>query len=251
VAAGIGAPRLHDQPGGSRLPRRCRPRPGARGRRGARVPRRRTSRRPRTRRDQRRCARRGGGGADRDPRGRSATKGPARGRDRDDPHLDRTRRPRAPAICRGACSSWAAAHRCRDRPGLRQVRCADGDRAVGRPAPAPRPPAQQRSGPLALEADGVRVRLGVRALRARAAAGADGADVVDLDDGSTAEGHAVLLAVGRTFPVASLGSTRSGSTWALGRPLARDGRLRIADGVYLVGDAPVRSCTLTRPTTRA
>ena len=69
------------------------------------------------------------------------------------------------------------------------------------------------------------------------AAGADGADIVDLDDGSTAEGHAVLLAVGRTFPVASLGLDTIGIDPGDGAALARDGRLRIADGVYLVGDA--------------
>jgi dihydrolipoamide dehydrogenase len=98
-------------------------------------------------------------------------------------------------------------------------------------------PRNSEAARLALEADGVRVRLRVRALRARAAAGADGADVVDLDDGSTAEGHAVLLAVGRTFPVASLGLDTIGIDPGDGAALARDGRLRIADGVYLVGDA--------------
>ena len=41
----------------------------------------------------------------------------------------------------------------------------------------------------ALERDGAQVRTGVRAQRARAGAGTDGAHVVDLDDGSTAEGH--------------------------------------------------------------
>src|SRR5690348_18104644 len=38
-----------------------------------------------------------------------------------------------------------------------------------------------------LERDGVAVRLGVRAVAARASAGTDGADVIELDDGSTAE----------------------------------------------------------------
>jgi pyruvate/2-oxoglutarate dehydrogenase complex dihydrolipoamide dehydrogenase (E3) component len=85
----------------------------------------------------------------------------------------------------------------------------------------------------ALERDGVRVRLGVRALRARARAGSGGADVIELDDGTTAEGHAVLLAVGRTFPFDGLGLESVGLT---PRELPRDGRLRIADGVWLVGD---------------
>ena len=49
------------------------------------------------------------------------------------------------------------------------------------------------------------VRLGVRAIGAHAGAGPDGAHVIDLDDGSTAEGHAILLAVGRDFPLDDLG----------------------------------------------
>ena len=57
----------------------------------------------------------------------------------------------------------------------------------------------------ALEADGVHVRTGARALRALAGAGRDGAHVVQLDDGSTAEGHVILLAVGRDFPLARRG----------------------------------------------
>ncbi len=98
-------------------------------------------------------------------------------------------------------------------------------------------PRNGESARLTLERDGVTVRLGVRALRARAAAGADGADVVELDDGSTAEGHAVLLAVGRTFPFAELGLETIGIDPQDGTALVRDGRLRITDGVYMAGDA--------------
>ena len=57
----------------------------------------------------------------------------------------------------------------------------------------------------ALERDGVTVRLGVRASGHGPAPGADGADVIELDDGSTAAGHATLLAVGRKFPLDGLG----------------------------------------------
>jgi pyruvate/2-oxoglutarate dehydrogenase complex dihydrolipoamide dehydrogenase (E3) component len=88
----------------------------------------------------------------------------------------------------------------------------------------------------ALERDGVTLRLGVRALRARPAAGTDGADVIELDDGSTAEGHAILLAVGRTFPLAQLGLEAIGIDPQDRTVLVPDGRLRIADGVFLVGD---------------
>src|SRR5690349_17921275 len=57
----------------------------------------------------------------------------------------------------------------------------------------------------ALREDGVDVRLGVRAVGARAGGGADGAHAIDLSDGSVAEGHAILLAVGREFPLDELG----------------------------------------------
>jgi len=89
---------------------------------------------------------------------------------------------------------------------------------------------------LALRRDGVEVRLGVRALRAEAGVGRDGADVIHLDDGTTAQGHAILLAVGRTFPLEGLGLGTVGIDVTDRNAIARDGRLRIADGVYLVGD---------------
>ena len=88
----------------------------------------------------------------------------------------------------------------------------------------------------ALEADGVTVRTGVRALRARAGAGKDGAHVIELDDGSTAEGHVVLLAVGRSFPIDDLGLEHYGIDTSGRTPFPRDGRLRLADGLWVVGD---------------
>jgi pyruvate/2-oxoglutarate dehydrogenase complex dihydrolipoamide dehydrogenase (E3) component len=88
----------------------------------------------------------------------------------------------------------------------------------------------------ALRDDGVEVRLGVRALAARAGEGRDGAHVIDLSDGSTAEGHAILLAVGREFPLEDLGLECYGVD-ATGRvAFPRDGRLRIADGLWVIGD---------------
>jgi pyruvate/2-oxoglutarate dehydrogenase complex dihydrolipoamide dehydrogenase (E3) component len=84
---------------------------------------------------------------------------------------------------------------------------------------------------------GVDVRLGVRAVAARAGKGADGADVIELDDGSTAEGHAILLAVGRAFPLDDLGLEHYGIDTTGRTPgYPRDGRLRIADGLYVAGD---------------
>ncbi len=88
----------------------------------------------------------------------------------------------------------------------------------------------------ALRASEVTVRLGVRAQRARAGAGSGGAHVIDLDDGSTAEGHAILLAVGRTFPLDDLGLEHYGLDTSGRSPFPHDGRLRVADGLYVVGD---------------
>jgi dihydrolipoamide dehydrogenase len=87
-----------------------------------------------------------------------------------------------------------------------------------------------------LERDSVNVRLGVRAVAARAGAGADGADVIDLDDGSTAEGHAILLAVGRAFPLDDLGLEHYGLDTSGRMAFPRDGRLRVAEGLWVIGD---------------
>jgi dihydrolipoamide dehydrogenase len=60
--------------------------------------------------------------------------------------------------------------------------------------------------------------------------------VVDLDDGSTAEGHVVLLAVGRVFPVDDLGLEHYGVAVAGPDAYRRDGALRLADGLWVAGD---------------
>lgn len=88
----------------------------------------------------------------------------------------------------------------------------------------------------ALERDGVTVRTGVRAVRARAGVGSNGAHLIDLDDGSTAEGHAILLAVGRDFPIDELGLEHYGIDTSGRTPFPHDGRLRIADGLWVIGD---------------
>jgi dihydrolipoamide dehydrogenase len=87
-----------------------------------------------------------------------------------------------------------------------------------------------------LRGSGVDVRLGVRAVAARAGAGTDGAHAIDLDDGSTAEGHAILLAVGRAFPLDDLGLEHYGLDTSGRTAFPRDGRLRIADGLWVIGD---------------
>ena len=101
----------------------------------------------------------------------------------------------------------------------------------------------------ALERDGVTVRLGVRALAARAGAGARGADVIELDDGSTADGHVTLLAVGRDLPARRarprVGRPRAGATCP-----ATDGCGSATDCGWSATRQD-RSCTRTRRTTRA
>jgi dihydrolipoamide dehydrogenase len=87
-----------------------------------------------------------------------------------------------------------------------------------------------------LRASGVDVRLRVRAVAARAGAGRDGGHVIDLDNGTTAEGHAILLAVGRTFPLDDLGLEHYGIDTSGRMAFPRDGRLRLADGLYVAGD---------------
>ncbi len=87
-----------------------------------------------------------------------------------------------------------------------------------------------------LERDGVAVRTGVRAVNARAGEGTDDAHVIDLDDGTSVEGHAILLAVGRDFPVADLGLEHYGVVAAGPDAYRRDGSLRLADGLWIAGD---------------
>ncbi|MEX2183306.1 MAG: NAD(P)/FAD-dependent oxidoreductase [Chloroflexota bacterium] len=86
-----------------------------------------------------------------------------------------------------------------------------------------------------LRRDGVDIRTGVRATRIEARTAASGAHVVHLSDGTTVEGHELLLAVGRTYPLADLGLETIGVDVSNGRvDVGPD--LRIADGVFLVGD---------------
>lgn len=87
-----------------------------------------------------------------------------------------------------------------------------------------------------LERDGVTVRTGVRAVSVREGAGRDGAHVVELDDRTTAEGHAILLAIGRTLPLRDLGLEHYDIDGSARDAYPRDGRIRIADGLMIIGD---------------
>jgi pyruvate/2-oxoglutarate dehydrogenase complex dihydrolipoamide dehydrogenase (E3) component len=86
-----------------------------------------------------------------------------------------------------------------------------------------------------LERDGVTLRLGVRAVGVRGGAGTNGRTVVDLSDGSSVEGEAVLLTIGREIPLGDLNLAAIGVEAENGR-VKPDARLRIADHVYVAGD---------------
>ncbi len=88
----------------------------------------------------------------------------------------------------------------------------------------------------ALEREGVTLRLDARATGVRAGEGRDGAHVIELGDADPVEGHEILLAIGRDLPLDGLGLETIGVTPKDGK-LSPDDRLRIADNVYLVGDA--------------
>ena len=87
----------------------------------------------------------------------------------------------------------------------------------------------------ALVRDGVTIRTGVRAVAAHAGAGEKGRHRFDLDDGTSVEGAAVLLAIGRSLPLDGLGLESVGVDVSDGR-LSRDRQLRIAPDVYVAGD---------------
>ena len=156
-----------------------------------------------------------------------------------------TRRRRGPTSrrpshgsCLGASWSWAAAHpdaswpratpgsACRSRSSTRvgcwRRRCI---RAMRRSSGA-------RSSVTAWT-----VRTGVRATGVRAGMGTDGAHVLDLADGSSVEGHAILLAVGRTIPLRDLGLEQYGIDGTARTPIPRDGRMRVTEGLLVAGDA--------------
>ena len=84
-----------------------------------------------------------------------------------------------------------------------------------------------------LRDDGVKLSLGVKTVRVRPAAGQRGAHVVELNDGSRVEAERIVVALGRTFGLDGLGLETLGVDAASLRP---DGQLRVADGVFLVGD---------------
>ncbi len=86
-----------------------------------------------------------------------------------------------------------------------------------------------------LERDGVTIHTGARAIAGHAHGGDNGRHRFDLDDGSSVEGAAVLLAIGRELPLADLGLETVGVDLSDGH-LRPDGQLRVAPGIFVAGD---------------
>jgi pyruvate/2-oxoglutarate dehydrogenase complex dihydrolipoamide dehydrogenase (E3) component len=96
----------------------------------------------------------------------------------------------------------------------------------------------QRSSALvaaALTRDGVTIHTGARATAGHAGGGSNGRHRFDLDDGTSVEGAAVLLAIGRTLPLQGLGLETVGVDVSNGK-LQPDQQLRVAPGVFVAGD---------------
>jgi dihydrolipoamide dehydrogenase len=88
----------------------------------------------------------------------------------------------------------------------------------------------------ALRRDGVELHFNARATGVRAHAGTRGRHVVELSDGSTVEGAALLMTIGRDVPFDALNLEAAGLEAEQGR-VKVDDELRAAPGIYLAGDA--------------
>ena len=87
-----------------------------------------------------------------------------------------------------------------------------------------------------LERDGVTLKLGARATSVRPRRRKDGPHLVELSTGDSVKGHEILVAIGRDVPLDGLGLDSIGVKLERGR-LTPDDRLRVADNVYIAGDA--------------
>jgi len=84
-----------------------------------------------------------------------------------------------------------------------------------------------------LRDEGVELRLGTRAVRVRPHAGDRNAHLVELSDGGSVEGERIFVSLGRTMQLDGLGLESIGVDPAT---LPRDGRLEVANGLYVIGD---------------
>ena len=82
--------------------------------------------------------------------------------------------------------------------------------------------------------DGVEIITG-RAARVIARPAPDAEHEIVLEDGRSVHGQEILVAIGRTLPLDGLGLENAAPELAAGK-LPRDGRLRLADGLWVAGD---------------
>jgi pyruvate/2-oxoglutarate dehydrogenase complex dihydrolipoamide dehydrogenase (E3) component len=87
-----------------------------------------------------------------------------------------------------------------------------------------------------LRRDGVELRFNAKATGVRAHAGTGGRHAVELSDGTTAEGAALLMTVGRDIPFDRLNLEAVGLEADKGK-VTVDDELRAAPNIYLAGDA--------------
>lgn len=85
----------------------------------------------------------------------------------------------------------------------------------------------------ALEADGIELHTGSQAVKVERT---DGGRRLTLQDGSTAEGEELVVAVGRKPRVQDLGLETAGITYDEKKGIEVDSRCRAAEGVYAIGD---------------
>jgi len=113
--------------------------------------------------------------------------------------------------------------------GLDRLRDRPGSRVVGPRAPDANQLQRRRQRDARLR------EIGTRALRIVPARAAGAEHEVVLGDGSSVHGQQILLALGRSVPVAGLGVDNAGVELHDGR-LPGDGTLKLADGLWVAGD---------------
>ena len=149
-----------------------------------------------------------------------------------------TSRRRSPASCRAAWSSWAAARPAASSP--RSTRASACPTTIVQSGPRLAPTDHPRNSEVVRADPRARRRRrpdrGPR--RARPGRRRDGRRATSSTSttASTASGHEVLLAVGREFPLDGLGLEHYGLDVTGRTPYPRDGRLRVAEGLYVAGD---------------
>ena len=153
------------------------------------------------------------------------------------PYLDQPRGDPRPRAAAQPARPRRRPDRLRAGPGLRPVRRPDDDRPVRTAARADRPPAQLRGAP-----GGARARRGDRPDRRPGTARRERVPGTTAPTSSTSTMARRRRATpscsrsGASFPLEDLGLEHYGIDTTGRTPFPRDGRLRIADGLWVIGD---------------